>query len=878
MHKIIRDQAEIEINNRLPVLPLKEVVVFPYMIFPLLVGRETSLRAVQEAMMLDRIIFLTAQKDVTKEEPGKEDLHRVGVVARILQVIKLPNGLMKVLVEGLIRARINRFLPITDHFEVRIDLIREEENFSPEIKAIMRRTVGLFKDYVHLNRNLPDEVLLSLENIEHPHRLVDFISAHLQREIKIKQHILETAHLQDQLLYISEILEDENEILEIERNLEDKVRDRIQRSQRTYWLQEQMRAIQEELGDEVEADNEIAALREKIKKTGMPAEAEVKALEELDKLRNMAPLSPEATVIRNYLDWLLSVPWINRTEDTLDITQARKILDEDHYGLEKPKERILEHLAVLKLVKQMKGPILCLVGPPGVGKTSLGKSVARAMGRNFVRVSLGGVRDEAEIRGHRRTYIGALPGKIIQSMKRAKTVNPVFLLDEVDKMSIDFRGDPSAALLEVLDPEQNKAFNDHYFEVDYDLSQVLFITTANVRSQIPEPLQDRMEIINLPGYLEHEKLEIAKGFLIPKLLREHGLSSEHLEFTDKALLTIIREYTREAGVRNLERELSAICRKVAKALASNIIQMTPAVEDSEKKDPAVTPTMPVEENTFTTTQVELATPAASSETDSIIDKTAADKIENVIMKSDKIVVTPTKLVKYLGIPRFPQRTLTDKVAIGSATGLAWTRYGGDILEIEVSLMPGKGNLMLTGKLGDVMKESAKAALTYARTNAPKLGIDGEFWKDTDIHVHIPEGAIPKDGPSAGITIATAVISALSGRPVRRDIALTGEITLRGTVLGIGGLNEKILAAQRFGIRRVVIPAENEKDLKELPPPLRKGMEIFQVKQMDEVLDMVLLEKPAADNKITTTSEEKSAGKAKPPQVRQHIVESPPVVN
>jgi ATP-dependent Lon protease len=845
MHKIVRDGIEIEINNRLPVLPLKEVVVFPYMTFPLLVGREASLRAIQESMMFDRIIFLTAQRDITKEEPAKDDLYRVGVVARILQVLKLPNGLMKVLVEGLVRARINRFLPITDHFEVRIDILQEEESLTTEIQALMRRVAALFKEYVHINRNIPDEVLLMLENIEEPHRLVDFVAAHLHREIKTKQQILEKPLVQEQLLQLSGLLTSEIEILEVERNLEDKVRGRIHRSQRNYWLQEQMRAIQEELGEDVDGEGELQKLRDKIKKAGMPPEAEAKATEELDKLHSMAPLSPEATVIRNYLDWLISVPWSNRTEDTLDIDRARQILDEDHHGLEKPKERILEHLAVLKLVKQIKGPILCLVGPPGVGKTSLAKSIARAMGRNFVRVSLGGVRDEAEIRGHRRTYIGALPGKIIQSMKRAKTVNPVFLLDEVDKMSIDFRGDPSAALLEVLDPEQNRAFNDHYLEVDYDLSQVLFITTANVRSQIPEPLQDRMELINLPGYLEHDKLEIAKNFLIPKLLREHGLSPDHLEFVPKALLKIIREYTREAGVRNLERELSAICRKVAKTLVSTRDAEEPA-QNNEKELAALT-------NGSTTR------PAAAN--------------------LKKITVAPGNLMKYLGVPKFPHRTLTDKTAIGTATGLAWTRYGGDILEIQVSLMPGKGALVLTGKLGEVMKESAKAAQTYARTNAASLGIEGEFWKDTDIHIHIPEGAIPKDGPSAGITIATALISALSFRPVRRDIALTGEITLRGSVLGIGGLNEKILAAQRFGIRRVIIPAENEKELKELPPPLRKGMEITPVKHIDEVLAMVLTEKISVAAKSTAeTSDEKLERESKAQRFRQPIVEQPAVVN
>jgi ATP-dependent Lon protease len=800
MQKILRDNIEIEINNRLPVLPLKEVVLFPYMIFPLLVGREASLRAIQESMMLDKLIFLTAQRDITKDEPGRDDLYRVGVISRILQVLKLPNGLMKVLVEGVVRGKISRFLPITDHFEARIDVMHEESGEGPEIRALMRRVGELFKDYVHLNRNIPDEVLLALESLEQPHRLADFVSAHLLREVKVKQQILEIPGIADQLLELMKLLEGEKEIMEMERTLEDKVRGRLQKSQRNFWLQEQMRAIQEELGDEADGDSEIATLREKIKKAQMSKEAEEKAFEELERLRNTAPMSPEATVIRNYLDWLVAVPWKNKTEDNIDIDAARKILEEDHYGLEKPKDRILEHLAVLKLVKEMKGPILCFVGPPGVGKTSLGKSVARAMGRNFVRVSLGGVRDEAEIRGHRRTYIGSLPGKIIQSMKKAKTVNPVFLLDEIDKMSVDFRGDPSAALLEVLDPEQNKAFNDHYIEVDYDLSQVLFITTANVRAQIPEPLQDRMEIINLPGYLEHDKLEIATGFLIPKLLKEHGLTPENVQFDKSGLLGILRDYTRESGVRNLERELGTICRKVALDLASG-------------------------------------------------------------KNGKKHHINARALPKYLGVPKFTERKLEQKLSIGTATGLAWTRFGGDVLEIEVNLMKGKGHLTLTGKLGEVMKESAKAALSYARTNAKQLGIQGEFWSNMDIHLHIPEGAIPKDGPSAGITLATAIISALSGRQVRRDVAMTGEITLRGSVLAIGGLNEKMLAAQRNGIRRVIIPAENVKELKELPAPLRKGMDIVPVRTIEEVLDLVML--PASEEQAAAGVSADVAEREKP---------------
>ena len=814
MKKLIRDGVEIDLSSRLPVLPLKEIVVFPYMTFPLLVGREASLLAVQEAMMQDRLIFLTAQKEVTQEEPAKDDLQRVGVLARILQVLKLPNGVMKVIVEGLVRGRINRFLPAAEYFSARVEVIGDREETTPEILALMRRAAGLFKEYVHLNRHLPNEVLLPLENLDKPQRLADFIAAHLARDMKTRQHILEIPAPDEALVFLTDLLASEVEIIALERTLDDKVRGRIQRTQRNYWLQEQMRAIQDELGDEAEADGEIAKLTEKIKQAGMLPEAEAKALEELEKLRQIPPISPESTVIRNFLDWLLAVPWKAKTEDTIDLTQAQKILDDDHYGLEKPKERILEHLAVLKLVQQIKGPILCLVGPPGVGKTSLGKSIARAMGRNFVRVSLGGVRDEAEIRGHRRTYISALPGKIIQSMKRAKTVNPVFLLDEIDKMSMDFRGDPSAALLEVLDPEQNKAFNDHYLEVDYDLSRVLFITTANVRAQIPEPLRDRMEIINLHGYLEHEKLAIAKNFLVPKLLKEHGLDVDSLAFESKAILKIIREYTREAGVRNLERELSSICRKVAKVIVARL----------------EIPASPPE-------------PIATT-TDMFAAEAPPEKTPNAVNASPlpKVTIATGGVSKYLGVSKFPQRTLEDKLTIGSATGVAWTMYGGDILEIQVSLMPGKGDLVLTGKLGEVMKESAKAALTYARTNAARLAITGQFWKDTDIHIHVPEGAIPKDGPSAGITIATALISALSHRPVRRDIGMTGEITLRGSVLGIGGLNEKILAAQRFGVRHVLLPFENEKDLKELPAPLRKGMRLTPVKHIDEVLALVLAEK------------------------------------
>jgi len=775
MHKVIRDGAVIEINTRLPILPLKEIVVFPYMIYPLLIGREASLKAIEESMLLDKLVFLSAQKNVTLDEPERKDLYRVGVVARILQVLKLPNGLMKVLVEGIVRGRIKRFLSVEGHFQAQIDILAETDKATPEIKAKIRRVSALFKDYVRLHRNLPDEIVLSVERATQPHRFADLVASHLQTDVDEKQKILETRSADSQLNTLMKILESEIEILEIEQELEDKVRGRIHKSQKNIYLQEQMRAIQEELGDEGEVNGEAAFLSERIKKAKMSPEAEERAYEELDKLRQTPPFSPEATVIRNYLDWLLAVPWFRKTKDSLDIDEAARVLDGDHFGLEKPKERILEHLAVLRLSKNIRGPILCFVGPPGVGKTSLGKSVAGAMGRQFVRVSLGGVRDEAEIRGHRRTYIGSMPGKIIQSLKKAKTINPIFLLDEVDKMSTDFRGDPSSALLEVLDPEQNKAFNDHYLEVDYDLSKVLFITTANVESQIPEPLRDRMEVINLPGYLDHEKVSIATGFLVPKLLKQHGLKKKALKFKKAAIQKMIRDYTREAGVRNLERELAAVCRKVAKEIVRN-------------------------------------------------------------GKSQTVVVTTDNIQEYLGVPKFHDFQFEHEHLVGAALGLAWTYYGGDILEIEVNLMKGKGELSLTGKLGDVMQESARAALSYARTNAEALGIKDEFWKEKDIHIHVPEGATPKDGPSAGITIAVALISALTGRRVRKELAMTGEITLRGNVLPIGGLNEKLLAAKRSGIKRVILPQENERELTEISGHVKKGLKIVPVKEMRQVLN------------------------------------------
>jgi len=781
MSVIIRDEIEIEVQDRLPILPLKDVIIFPYMVYPLLVGKETSLRAIQEALILDKYIFLTAQKNRENDDPQKRDLYRVGVISRILQVIKLPNGYIKMLVEGLVRGRIKRFCARKEFFEARVEPLFEPEETNSRILAGLRHVLNLFKEYVHLNRNIPDEILLTIDNLGHPQKIADFISAHVNIDLQHKQSLLETQDTEMNLFKLAQLLDYEKEILEIEKNIEDKVRHRIQKSQRNYYLQEQMRVIKEELGDEVDSESEVAQLREQVFELKLPKTVEEKVLEELAKLEKMALMSPEATVIRNYVDWILTVPWTHRTKDTLDLAQAKRILDEDHYGLKEPKERILEYLAVVQLVQKMKGPILCFVGPPGVGKTSLGKSIARAMGRNFVRLSLGGVRDEAEIRGHRRTYIGSMPGRIIQYMKRAKSINPVFLLDEVDKMSVDFRGDPAAALLEVLDPEQNNAFNDHYLDLDYDLSDVFFITTANVNESIPEPLRDRLEVIHLPGYMEHEKVKIAHGFLVPKQLKAHGLTSKQLEFSNTGLQAILRQYTREAGVRNLERKIATICRKVAKQLVGK-------------------PSL------------------------------------------NKLRITNRNLSKYLGVAKYSDRVIRDKRVVGTATGLAWTQFGGDILQIEVTLMKGKGNLTLTGNLGEVMQESAKAALSFIRTNAKRWNISENFYDSKDIHIHVPEGAIPKDGPSAGVTIATALFSALSGVPVNQELAMTGEITLRGNVLAIGGLNEKIMAARRIGIHTVIIPKENEKELADLPPELKRGIEIVLVENLNQVFEKALINK------------------------------------
>ena len=810
MYRIERDQEIIEIPEQLPLIPLRDVVIFPYMIVPILVGRETSMKALQQAMVKDRLIFLCAQRNPSIETPLKKDLYGVGVAARILQVLRLPNGMLKVLVEGLARGNPLKLLRKGGVQFIRMGLVEKEVLPSSELQAQTKVLLAQFQDYVRLNDQIPDEILFTISGIDDPQQLADVIAAQILQKLEVKQGLLEFTSVQEQLSELSKLLSTEMEILRIEKKIDEEVRSRMQKTQREFYLQEQIKAIREELGEVDDQYADIEQLKKRIERAGMTTEVKKKALSELEKLRKMHAMSPESTVVRNYLDWLVALPWNKRTKDNLNIGQAQRILDEDHYGLEKPKERIIEYLAVIRLSKRIKGPILCLVGPPGVGKTSLGRSVARAMGRKFVRVSLGGIRDKAEIRGHRRTYIGSMPGRIIQSMRRAGTMNPVFLLDEVDKMSVDFRGDPSAALLEVLDPEQNCAFSDHYLDVDFNLSEVLFITTANVRFNIPPPLADRMEVIELPGYLEHEKIGIAKGFLIPKQLKEHGLKERNLKISEQALVKIIRNYTQEAGVRNLEREIAAICRKVAKEIVGG-----------EKKY--------------------------------------------------SVTVTAGNLHVYLGAARFLDKKAEGTNGVGVATGLAWTEVGGDILSVEVTLMEGKGKLILTGQLGEVMQESAQAALSYVRSRASLYGIAPDFHKRTDIHVHVPEGAIPKDGPSAGITMAVAMISALTDVPVKHDVALTGEITLRGRILTIGGLNEKSLAALRAGVKTVVIPRENEKDYKELPTQLKKGLSFHLVETMEEVVKLAL---PGLDTPTKEKSKVKNPKSKKQSPKRKSKIQNP----
>jgi ATP-dependent Lon protease len=792
----------------LPVLPLRDIVIFPYMIFPVLVGREQSIRAANYALDNTKYIFLAAQKKSNIEDPKKEDIYIEGTVAKIVQILKLPNGLMKILIDGLLQGKIKNFTGKKDFFEAKIEIIVPEVENDHEMNAMSRQMTQLFKEYVKISRNIPNEAVSAFDNIEEPDRKLFYVAANINQSIDVKQSILQKFDLKEQYYEVIKILNSEIDILKIEKEIDGKVQENIAKTQRKFIIQEQIKILQDELGDEDDASPEFSKIRDKIKKAKMPKDVETKALEELIKLKKTPPMSPESTVIRNYLDWLVDVPWQNRTKDNLNIDHVQKILDVDHFGLEKPKERIIEHIAVLNLVKNMRGQILCFVGPPGVGKTSLGRSIARALGRKFVRISLGGVRDEAEIRGHRRTYIGSMPGKIIQSMKRAETINPVMLLDEVDKMSMDFRGDPSSAMLEVLDPEQNYTFNDHYLEVDYDLSQVMFITTANVRYNIPLPLQDRMEIIELPGYLEHDKIEIAKRHILPKQLELHGLKDKNVTITDDAIKAIISEYTREAGVRNLEREIASVCRKLARDIVLK--------ESSNGKS----------------------------------------------KRNNKYFVNAEKVEEYLKTPRFRHSKHNKELKVGSVTGLAWTAVGGELLTVDVTIMQGSEKLTLTGQLGNVMKESAQAALSYIRSRAKSFGISPDFFKGREIHIHLPEGAIPKDGPSAGITMSMALLSAISGKAAKNDTAMTGEITLRGNVLPIGGLTEKLLAAKRNGIKTVLIPKENEIDLKEIQDRVKEGMKIISISRIEEAIPYIFpnVKSPKGKSKKINSMKKKKRAK------------------
>jgi len=764
---------------RVPLLPLRDIVVFPHMVVPLFVGRQRSIKALEEATQKQGPIFLSSQKDAKTNEPTEEDIYKIGTLGTVVQMLKLPDGTVKVLIEGKKRAKVARFVANPDFFLVEVEEAPEIVERNTEVEALTREVHTTFENYVKLKKKIPPEMVMSVSSIDDPARLSDTIVAHLGIKLGDRQNLLETFNAAERLEKVLAHMRAEIEILEVERRIRSRVKKQMERSQKEYYLNEQMRAIQKELGEKDEFKNEIQEIEEKIKQKKLSPEAKDKVEKELKKLKMMSPMSAEATVVRNYIDWILSLPWNEFTDDKLDINEAEKVLEDDHYGLEKVKERILEYLAVQSLVGKIKGPILCLVGPPGVGKTSLGRSIARATGRKFVRVSLGGVRDEAEIRGHRRTYIGALPGKIVQSMKKAGSSNPVFLMDEIDKMSTDFRGDPSSALLEVLDPEQNTSFNDHYLDLDYDLSKVMFITTANTLDRIPRPLQDRMEIIRIAGYTELEKLAIAKKYLLGKQKEANGLTPENVTFTDNALLGVIRHYTKEAGVRNLEREIASICRKVAVEVV--------------KRD-----------------------------------------------RNAHMQVGTKSLHKYLGPVKYRYGKVEAETKIGVTTGLAWTELGGELLATEVTIMPGKGQLIITGKLGDVMQESAQAAMSYVRSRANELGLEKDFYQKIDVHIHVPEGAIPKDGPSAGITMATSLVSALIKIPVHNDLAMTGEITLRGTVLPIGGLKEKVLAAHRAGIKRVLIPSENEKDIEEIPSTVLKGVELSLVGHMDDVLKKALV--------------------------------------
>lgn len=765
-----------EKTESFPVLPLRDIVVFPHMIVPLFVGREKSVRALEDVMKDDKQILLVAQKNAADDDPGKDDIYQIGTVSTVLQLLKLPDGTVKVLVEGMQRAEIDTFTQTDDYFEVEATRIPEALGDEQELDAISRSVVSQFEGYIKLNKKIPPEVLVSVNQIEDPSKLADTVASHLAIKISEKQELLEVDSVIERLERVLGFMEAEIGVLQVEKKIRNRVKRQMEKTQREYYLNEQMKAIQKELGEGEDGKDEVAELEEKINKTKLTKEAKEKSMAELKKLKNMSPMSAEATVVRNYLDWMLGIPWKKRTRVKKDLALAENVLNEDHFGLEKVKERILEYLAVQQRVNKVTGPILCLVGPPGVGKTSLGKSIAAATGRNFVRMSLGGVRDESEIRGHRRTYIGSMPGKIIQSMKKAKSSNPLFLLDEVDKMGNDWRGDPASALLEVLDPEQNATFNDHYLEVDYDLSDVMFVTTANTLN-MPGPLLDRMEIIRLSGYTEHEKVEIAQRHLIPRQLEKHGVKDGEWSISENALVDLIRYYTKESGVRNLEREIANLIRKALKDI--------------------------------------------------------------LMGETESVAVSIQNLDKYAGIKKYRFGEVEADDQVGVVTGLAWTEVGGELLNIESVMVPGKGKMTITGKLGDVMQESIQAARSYVQSRAHTFGIKPPLFNQRDIHVHVPEGATPKDGPSAGVGMTTSIVSVLTGIPVRKDVAMTGEVTLRGRVLAIGGLKEKLLAALRGGIKTVLIPQENEKDLADIPDVIKKGLEIIPVSIVDEVLERAL---------------------------------------
>ena len=780
MFDFLKNREDDRATMTMPLLPLRDVVVFPHMIVPLFVGRERSIAALESAMKTEKGIFMVAQKSAQKDEPAESDIHKVGAIGVIIQLLRLPDGTVKVLVEGKKRGIIKEYLANEDFFLVNVEEIQDlDDKNQVKAEALTRNIRESFENYAKLGKKVHMEMVSTIASIDSPSKLADVVASHISLKLDEKQKVLEIFNVNERLEAVYELMLGEIEIMEVEEKIKRRVKKQMEKTQKDYYLNEQMRAIQKEMGEKDDFRNEIAELEKRLKQKKLSEEAHKKVRHEIKKLQMMAPMSAEATVVRNYIDWLLDMPWAEKTENKHTLKESEVILEEDHYGLKQVKERILEYLAVQSLVKKNKGPILCFVGPPGVGKTSVAKSVARATNRKFVRLSLGGVRDEAEIRGHRRTYIGALPGKIVQLIKKAGSNNPVFCLDEVDKLSSDFRGDPSAALLEVLDPEQNNAFNDNYLEVDYDLSDVMFITTANILQTIPPALQDRMEVIRLAGYTEPEKLNIANKFLVAKEMEANGLTKDSIGFSDGALLTIIRQYTREAGVRNLEREIASVCRKVAKEIVTN----------------------------------------------------GAGR---------KVKITSKSMSKYLGVAKFRHGETEGKDEIGLCIGLAWTEVGGELLSIESSLMKGTGKMVMTGKLGDVMQESVHAALTYVRARAAKFGLDENFYKETDVHVHVPEGAIPKDGPSAGIAVATSIASAFMKRKVRGDLAMTGEITLRGRVLPIGGLKEKLLAAHRGNLKTVIIPKDNEKDLADVPANVLKAMEIVSVDHMDEVMKVALV--------------------------------------